>query len=146
MSISSPNAVITITIPGVLTVGVRLQGFAADDIFDTDEIELGTVLMGVDGIQSAGYVNVSTPMNITFQADSPSILTFEAWIAAESLLQDKFVANANVTLTTLNRSYQLVNGALVRGKKLPDAKKTLMPRKFRIDWESVIPIPVGLAG
>jgi len=146
MSISSTNAVITLTIPGLFVVPITLSGYAADDVFDTDEVELGVVLMGVDGIASGGKVNAVTPWNIHFQADSPSIPTFEAWIAAQDALQDVLTAQGNVTLTTLSRSYQMIKGFLVRGKKLPDAKKTLMPRSFRIDWESVLPIPVGSAG
>jgi len=146
MSISSPNAVITLTIPLVLPVPVQLQGFAADDVFDTDEVELATTLMGVDGILSGGFVNSMIPWNITLQADSPSMATFETWDAAQQAVQDVFPAQANVTLTTLGRSYQMITGFLVRGKRMPDAKKTLMPRKWRIDWQRVVPIPVGLAG
>lgn len=146
MSISSPNAVITLTIPLVLPVPVQLQGFAADDVFDTDDVELAATLMGVDGILSGGFVNSITPWNITFQADSPSIPTFETWMAAQEAVQDVFPAQANVTLTTIGRSYQMITGFLVRGKRMPDVKKTLMPRKWRIDWQRVVPIPVGSAG
>lgn len=146
MSITSANVVITLTIPLVFPVPVQLNGFAADDVFDSDDVELGTTVIGVDGIMSGGYVASLTPWNITFQADSPSIPIFEAWIAAETAVMDTFEAQGNVTMPSLGRSYQMVKGVLVRGKRMPDAKKMLMPRKFRIDWQSVIPIPVGTAG
>ena len=146
MSITSANAVITLTIPLVLPVPVQLQGFAADDIFDTDEVEFATTIMGVDGILSGGKVFSMTPWNISLQADSPSQATFEAWVAAQDALGDVVVAQGNATLTGIGRSYQMVTGFLVRGKRMPDAKKTLMPRKWRIDWQNVIPVPVGAAG
>lgn len=146
MSISSTNAVITLTIPLLFPVPVTLLGFAADDVYDTDDIELGVGLIGVDGIASFGFVNALVPQNFHFQADSPSIAIFEAWIAAEKAIQDKLIAQGNTTLTTLGRSFQMVTGGILRGKKMPDAKKTLMPRSFRIDWQDVLPIPVGSAG
>jgi tail fiber protein gp32 len=146
VSISDTNAVITLTIPLLFPVPVQIQGFAADDVYDSDDVELATTIMGVDGILSGGFVNSLIAWNISLQADSPSQVMFEAWDGAQQALQDVLPAQANVTLTGLGRSYQMVTGFLVRGKRLPDAKKTLMPRKWRIDWQQVIPIPVGIAG
>lgn len=146
MSITSVNAVITITIPLLLPVPVQLAGFAADDIFDSDDVDMGDTIMGADGLLSGGLVYSMTPWNIHFQADSPSIDTFEAWDAGQQAAGDVFTAQANVTLTGIGRSYQMVKGFLVRGKRMPDAKKTLMPRTFRINWQNVFAIPVGAAG
>jgi hypothetical protein len=145
-SITSANAVITLTVPGVLPVSVQLSGFAADDVFDSDDVELATTIMGVDGTLSGGFVYAMVPWNIALQADSPSQAIFEAWDGAQQAVADVFQGQANVTLVSIGRSYQMVNGFLVRGKRLPDAKKTLMPRKWRIDWQQVIPVPVGAAG
>lgn len=146
MSITSANALITLTIPLLLPVPVVLQGFAADDIFDSDEIDLAETSMGVDGFLSGGIVLAKIPWNINFQADSPSISTFEAWDGASRAAVDVFVAQGNVTLIGLGRSFQMITGYLVRGKKMPDAGKTLKPRKWRIDWQEIIPIPIGIAG
>ena len=146
MSITSVNVVITLTVPGLFVVPVQLQGFAADDVFDSDDVEFATTLMGVDGKLSGGLVNAMTPWNITFQADSPSIPIFEAWDGAQQALQDVLPGQANATLTGVGRSYQMTTGFLVRGKRLPDIKKTLMPRKWRIDWQRIFPTPVGAAG
>ena len=146
MSITSANALIVLTVPGVLAVATQLQGFAADDVFDTDDVEMAATLMGVDGILSGGFVYSMVPWNIALQADSPSMPVFEAWDQAQQAVVDVLPAQATVTLTSVGRSYQMVTGYLVRGKRMPDAKKTLMPRKWRIDWQRVIPIPVGPSG
>ena len=146
MSITSANALITLTIPLLLPVPVQLQGFAAEDIFDSDEIDMAETLMGADGKLSGGVVLAMIPWNIAFQADSPSISTFEAWDGGQQATVDVFAAQGNVTFTGLGRSFQMVNGFLVRGKRMPDAKKVLQPRKFRINWQQVIAIPIGLAG
>ena len=73
MSISSTNAVITLTVPLLFPVPVQLQGWAADDVYDSDEVEFATTIMSVDGILSGGFVNAMIPWNIAFQADSASI-------------------------------------------------------------------------
>ena len=83
MSITSANALIVLTVPGVLAVATQLQGFAADDVFDTDDVEMAATLMGVDGILSGGFVYSMVPWNIALQADSPSMPVFEAWDQAQ---------------------------------------------------------------
>lgn len=144
--ITDANAVLLITIPLVLPVPQQIQGFAADDIFDTDDVEMAETMMGADGILSGGMIFTKTPLTITLQADSPSIAIFEAWDSAQQASQAVYTAQMNVTLTSVGRSYQMITGFLVRGKRLPDAKKVLQPRKWRTEWQNVVSVPIGLAG
>jgi len=146
VSITSANAVILLTVPGIIPVAVQLSAFAADDIFDSDEVDMAETKMGVDGKLSGGLVFAKTPWNVTFQADSPSIAMFEAWDGYQQSNTEVFPGQAVVTLTGVGRAYTMINGYLVRGKRLPDAKRLLEPRKFRIDWQQIIPVPVGIAG
>jgi hypothetical protein len=48
-----------------------------------------------------------------------------------------------VTLTSVGKSFALITGFLSRYKPVPDAKKILQPQKFRITWQSVLPVPIG---
>ncbi len=144
--ITAANAVFIMSVPLLLPVPQQLQGFAADDIFDTEEVDMSETMMGVDGVLSAGMVFAPTPQNIALQADSASVSFFEAWDAGQQAGTAAFFAQANVTLTSIGRSYQLLNGALVRGKRMPDAKKVLQPRKWRIMWQKVVAVPIGVAG
>lgn len=144
--ITSANAVFTISVPLLLPVPQRLQAFAADDIFDFDDVDAGEVIMGVDGFLSSGLVFAAKPQNISLQADSPSVAFFDAWYAGEQAAVFKAPASGVVTFPALGKSWTLVTGFLSRYKPVPDAKKVLMPQKFRITWQSTIPIPVGLAG
>lgn len=146
MSITAANALIVLTVPLVLPSQVQLQGFAADDVSDSDDVEMAATLMGVDGKLSGGFVYAGVPWTITFQADSPSIPYFEAWDAAQQAASEVFPGQATLTLTAVNRSYQMVTGFLDRGKRIADIKRTLVPRKFRIMWQRVIAQPVGNAG
>lgn len=141
-SITSVNAVYALMITKLIPAPIQLQGFAADDIFDTEALEVGEVLMGVDGFLSAGYVKHPIKQSITLQADSPSMKIFEAWYAGEKALGDKYFAQATVVLPAIKTIYTLTNGVLVMYAPIPDAKKVLQPRKFSLVWESVFGAPL----
>lgn len=144
--ITSANAVIIISVPLLLPVPQQLQGFAVDDIYDTDEIAETDTLMGADGILSGGKVFAAIPQNFMLQADSPSISFFDAWAAGQNVQIGAFAAQATTTFPNLGRSFTMVNGYLERRKALPDAKRVLQPQRFRIVWNRVIASPVGITG
>ncbi|OIQ97216.1 hypothetical protein GALL_207700 [mine drainage metagenome] len=137
-SISAANSVVMLAITGLYTVPQQLQGFSADDVFDAEAVSDVEVLMGVDGTLSAGYVPQPVKQSITFQADSASILMFEAWSAAQKAAGDVYFAQGLVTLPGVGRIYTCSRGVLSSYSPLPTAKKLLQPRKFGITWESVI--------
>lgn len=141
-SITSANATIILVINTVFPVGQQLQGFAADDVFDTEALDNAEVIMGVDGVLSGGFVNVPTKQNFALQADSPSNLVFDAWYAAQKASGEVYKAQGVIHLPGVSRSYVMTNGFLTSYKPTPDGKKVLQPRKFGITWESIIPGPL----
>lgn len=141
-TITSANAVYMLAVTGLFPVPQQLQGFAADDIFDTEAITPAEILMGVDGKLSAGYTPVPTKQNISLQADSDSNLIFEIWHTAQQAAKEVYSASAIVRLPSIKRSYVLTKGILTSYTPIPDAKKTLQPRKFAITWESVVGAPI----
>ena len=141
--ITSANAVFMLTIPSVLPIPQQIQGFAADDIFDFDDVDATDIVMGVDGILSGGMIFAPKPQNISLQADSASIALFDAWYNAQQAATAVFPAQGLVTLTSVGKSFALITGFLSRYKPVPDAKKILQPQKFRITWQSVLPVPIG---
>lgn len=138
-SITSANAVVMITIPGIFPAPVQLKGFAADDVYDTDSIESAETAMGVDGILSAGFVFVPVNQSYALQADSPSIAFFDAWWAAQQQTRDIYRANGLIMLRAVGKKWTMSRGVLTNYKPLPDAKKLLQPQKFKITWESSFP-------
>lgn len=144
--ITAANAVILISVPLLLPTPTQIQGFSADDVFDVEDVDSAQVLMGVDGTLSAGMVFEPTPQTFTLQADSPSASFFEAWDTGQQAAAAVFPAQANVTLTGVGRSYQCVTGFLTRVNRIPSTKKLVQPRKWRIVWQQILPIPVGVAG
>lgn len=145
-SLTAANAVITLTVPAVLPVPVQLQGFSTDDVFSSGDVDTAETMMGVDGRLSGGFVWSKVPLVFTLMADSPSISTFEAWDSAQQAATDSFAGQINITIPGLGRSYQAINCFLTRMPRIPDAKKLMQPRKFTIDAQQVIAVPVGAGG
>jgi hypothetical protein len=138
-SITSANATFMLSITGLFPVPVKLQGFAADDIFSTDPLASVETIMGVDGLLSAGFVFVEVKQGISLQADSPSNTLFDAWHAAQQLAKDVIKADGLVLLPSITTTWTLTKGFLTTYPPIPDGGKTLKPRKFGITWESVSP-------
>ena len=141
-SITSANTIFTLAISGLYTIPQQLQGFSADDIFDTEQIAPSEIIIGVDGVLSAGFTPQLIKQSIMLQADSPSNTLFEAWWTAMAQAQDVLFATGIVHFPSINRSYTLVKGALSGHAPMPDAKKVLQPRKYGITWQAIVGTPL----
>lgn len=136
-TLTAANSVILLTIPGLYNVPQQLQGFATDEVADTDAIESAEVMMGVDGIMSAGWVPKEIKQTITLQADSDSIALFETWYAAQQSVRELYYATQSNYLPSVRRKYQLNKGVLTSYSPTPSVKKMLQPRKFTITFGSI---------
>lgn len=141
-TITAANSVYILTVPGVFDAPQQLQGYATDAAFETAESENAEVVIGVDGIISAGFVPFMTEQTISFQADSDSAILFEQWLQAEKAALEKFEATANISLPSIGRKYALTNGFLMRVTSIPGARKVLQARNFTIRWGDISPAPV----
>lgn len=138
-TITAANAVLTLSVANLFPTPQQIQGFAADDVFDTEDLETAELSMGVDGKLSAGFVYNPVKQGFTLQADSASNDFFEAIYAAERAARDKFTLNGSVLLPSVNRLYTMTTGFMNGYKPMSDAKRVLQPRKFTITWQSVLP-------
>jgi hypothetical protein len=68
MSITSSNAILFLGVTNLYATPQQIQGFAADDVYDTEALEVSEASMGVDGILTAGYVNRPVVQSYTLQA------------------------------------------------------------------------------
>lgn len=140
MDITAANANLTLAIPPLFNTPQQLQGFAADDVYDLDEIESVETLMGVDGTLSGGFVWKPQPQTIMLQADSPSAALFDTWYSQQVAARTTYVANGVITLPAIGLKFVQTTGYLT-GYKPAGAKKLLTPRRFRITWNLVLPAP-----
>jgi hypothetical protein len=136
-SITSANAVVTLTIPGVYNTGQKLQGFSAEDIFGMDAIDPAEISMGVDGNLSAAFIFVPTKQGIHLQADSAANKIFEDWRAAEVSAVEKIPCSMTVVLPSVKKTYACIQGYMTSYPQISDAKKSLQPRKYEITWNTI---------
>lgn len=141
MSITSANAVLTLSQAILFPTPIQLQGFAADDIYDVDSIKSVEDSMGVDGVLSFGFVFVAVPQNISLQADSDSNDFFDTIWTQMQAAEDVYPLNGTIILPGISTKFAMVNGGLTGYKPIPDAKKTLQPRRYQITWNKVFPQP-----
>ena len=139
MSITSANAVFWLTVPSVFTIPQKMQQFATDDLFETELQELVETAMGADGILTGGFVFRPVTMGIMLMADSPSNGIMDTWAATQQAAIEAFPANGIITLTGIGRKFTLTRGFQKNYKPMPDAKKTLQPRKYEITWNTIVP-------
>ena len=136
-TITSANAIIVLSIPVVFPAPQRIQGFSADDIFGTDQIDSAEVMMGLDGYLSAGFVFQPIKQNYTLQADSDSNDVFDQWWQAQQNLRDAIECQGNISLVSIGKKYALTRGFLTGYPPAPDGGKTLKPRKYTITWNEI---------
>lgn len=133
-NLTAANSIFQLFIPDVFPSPQQLQGYSADDIFDTDSQEEVQTQMGVDGLLSAGFVYAETKQSITLMPNSDSNDVFDQWRAAERAALSVFAASAVIILPALGRKWQMTRGFLTSYISIPGAGKILKARKFGITW------------
>lgn len=137
--ITSVNAVLLLSAPGVWSGPQQIQGFSTDNIFEADALDVAEVLMGLDGGLSAGFIYKEQSIGYTLQAGSPSIPLFDALYVQSKQTQSIYWLSGSITLNSINMKYALVNGVLKTYPAVSSGGKVLSPRKFTIVWESISP-------
>jgi hypothetical protein len=138
-SITSANAVIMLAVPGVFSAPQAIKQFSAEDVFTNDPIQANEVAQGVDGHLAAGFVFNPVAWSVSLMADSPSNAFFDTWYQTMVQNVESYRCNGTIWLKSINKKYDMVNGALTTYRNMSDAARTLRPRAFVITWERVSP-------
>lgn len=136
-TITSANSILMLAIEGLYDAPVQLQGFAADNIFDTDTVAPAETVMGVDGFLSVGWAPVAVVQNISIMPDSPSNDIFETWYLTQQSQREAFVATGSVVLPSIGRKYAMTRGILSTYAPTPAAARVLQARRFAITWGAI---------
>ncbi|AOM39680.1 MULTISPECIES: phage tail fiber protein [Xenorhabdus] len=136
-SITAADAIITLSVTNLYPSGVQLQGFAADNIYGTEALELAETVRGADGKLSAGFIYGNIAQTFYIMPDSDSRDIFDTWATTSRASAAVFRCNATVILPSLKRKYSCVNGVLKQWKALPDAGRVLQASQAVIEWESI---------
>ncbi len=141
--ITSANSILSLGVASLFTTPQPLAGFAQDDAYSMPSVETSENYIGVDGIKSSGYTPQLKEMEITLQADSPSVPFFEAWYAAQEASLSQLGAFGTLDQPSIGRTYVLTNGSLKGYTPIAAAKKVLQPRKFSIVFQAALGAPTA---
>lgn len=139
--LTAADIVIVLSVPDVFGAPFQLQGFATEDVFNTDAIEISETQMGVDGNLSAGYVPREIPQKFMLQADSTSIDYFETIYARQVAQRAVYPFTGIFTIPAAEKTYNAVRGFLKGYSPTPSVGKVLKPREFGITWQTMSPGP-----
>jgi len=128
-------------VTNLFAVPQQLQGFAQDDMYSMAAVDNKEIMIGVDGILSAGWIPQVKVLEVTLQADSSSNTFFESVYAAEEAAKSVFFFFGVISQPAVNKSYTLINGVMKNYTPLAAGKKTLQPRKFEIHFQTTIGVP-----
>lgn len=140
-TLTAANSVILLSVQGLFNTPVQLQGYAADDVFDIEDLTTAETMMGVDGKLSAGWVPQPIVQNFTLQADSDSVTFFEQWYQAQQRVREVYAAAGSTSLPSVGRKYTMRKGILTKYAAAPNGKKVLQPRRFTVTWEAIAAAP-----
>ena len=140
-TITAANSVFLLSVAGVYDVPQQLQGYATDDAFATESVQIVETMMGIDGILSAGFVHAPRSISVTLQADSPSNALFDNWAAAMEAAREVYAGNATISLPGPGLTYALRKGFLTQYTPISDVRKVLQPRKYTVVFQTVLATP-----
>ena len=138
-TITSANSVVILSVQGLYDTPVPLQGYSTDKAWDTAAVVVTETQIGVDGRKTAGIVFNPVKQTFAFQADSPSVVIFEAIYAAQRALRDVLYIAAIIHLPSTGESYVCTKGTLEDYNSVASAGKVLNMREFSISWGSIQP-------
>jgi len=142
-TITAADATFVISSADFALAATILEGYAADAAFATDNADTAETSLGVDGKLSAGWVPRSYNQTITLQPDSISRSVFDLLVSAQDAARTVFRLNGVINLPGNQFSYSLSRGVLKNYTSMPNAQRVLQPMTFVIEWEKVLPVPIG---
>lgn len=111
-TITAANTVILFRCIGVYDSWVQITGAQSDQFLSMSDVTVAQTRMGVDGKQSIGYTPHETPLTLSLEANSPSLMVFET-------VQNTFNKNMETAFCEIQVQYpsvkrrQTFKGAMV---------------------------------
>ena len=138
-TITSANASLFITVPGLYDSPVKIENFSTDAMVSAAQVNPVVAEMGVDGHLSVGYTPTPKEITITLAADSKSRPVFDDWQAYQDAAKEVYVCSAQFIVPGIGKTFTGLRGALTAAQPMPNAAKTLQAPAYNITFESWTP-------
>lgn len=141
-TITSANAAVTLVITKVFPVPLPITGFAMDDAFTTEPVQIVEARIGVDAIASYAYTPYLLKQRITLQADSEANLYFDLWRQAMDAVLEVYTCNLEIAMPSISKLFTFNFGTLTNTKPAPDGKRFLEPQTYELTFQNLIVAPM----
>ena len=131
-TLTSANSKLNISVANLFATPQAISGYATDDAFSTEQVQISEHKVGVDGILSAGYTPTVIPLSIMLQANSNSINFFDVWGSATIQAREVYVGTVIIAVPALSKVFTFAQAYLEDWKPLPDHKKMLEPQHYKL--------------
>ena len=138
-TITSANASLFITVPGLYDSPVKIENYSTDAMVSAAQVNPVVAEMGVDGHLSVGYTPTPKEITITLAADSKSRPVFDDWQAYQDAAKEVYVCSAQFIVPGIGKTFTGLRGALTAAQPMPNAAKTLQAPAYNITFESWTP-------
>lgn len=132
--ITSANAVLVMTVADLFPAGITLQGFAADQSYSQDELQVTEDRMGVDGNLVAGWIPSIKSVTIMLEASSPSYTPMVQLYRAMEMKRGIIPVSLVATIPSIKRIYTWSEGVMKSGTPVANGKKILDPTTWKFDF------------
>ena len=138
-TITSANASLFITVPGLYDSPVKIENYSTDAMVSAAQVNPVVAEMGVDGHLSVGYTPTPKEITITLAADSKSRPVFDDWQAYQDAAREVYVCSAQFIVPGIGKTFTGLRGALTAAQPMPNAAKTLQAPAYNLTFESWTP-------
>lgn len=140
-NITSANASLVLVVDKIIPAGVQLEHFSTDQAFSQSEITVVEDRMGVDGHLAAGWIPAIKTVQVSLEANSPSLVYMDMLQRAMENNREIYECTLVATLPALRKVYTWSKGVLKSGTLVSSAKKVLDPTAWTFDFATLTITP-----
>lgn len=156
-SITSANSALTITCTSrniatglstslgayssILGIPTRIEGWASDSAFSTDQVESSIMVQGVDGKAHTGWVPYLVPFNVNLYPDSDSQAFLTQIYALERTMRESLLITAVLVVPSTQQKLYFDNGVISRLTSFASHGRVQQAQATGFIFETVTPMP-----
>ena len=140
-NITSANASLVLVVDKIIPAGVQLQHFSTDQSFSQSETTVTETRMGVDGNLAAGWIPAVKQVQVSLEANSPSLPFMDMLQRAMENNREIYECTLVATIPALRKVYSWTKGVLKSGTLVSSGKKVLDPTSWTFEFATLTITP-----
>lgn len=128
-TLTAANSIVLFSTDSYFSSPIQLQGFQADNAFTFGDAAMGETVMGVDGLQSGGWVAHEVDFSVFLQANSASREQMEDFRAHCNSRMETERVTFNITIPATGRTIN-ASGFLTSASGGTSAQKLLQGTQY----------------